>query len=156
MNETDLARYIDKNNIKAEIITLNQQTPTVNDAASAVGAPVEQIGKSILFVAEESPMLVIANGNTRISYKKLAQILGINRRKIKIAKPDQVLVFTGYPVGTVPPFGHIKPIDTFVDIAVMDQPILFAGGGSIKTLLRIETGEVIRASKAKIAALSEG
>ena len=156
MDETDLAHYLRSHNIKAELISLKKKTPTVNDAAAAVGVPVEQIGKSILFMSGETPVLVIANGNARISYKKLAQEIGINRRKINIANADQVLDLTGFPVGTVPPFGHLNPIKTYIDSGIFDQPILYTGGGSIKTLLRIEPAEIMRVSKAAAAFLQEG
>ena len=97
--------------------------------------------------SKEAPVLVIASGNAPVSYKWLAKVLNVSRRKLKIAGPDEVLQFTGFRVGTVPPFGHSNPLSTFVDSSVLKQQILYAGGGSIDTLLKIESTELLRASK---------
>ena len=87
-------------------------TPTVQTAAEAVGVTPDQIIKSLLFLAKEDPVLVIANGTARVEWKQLAVYLGIARRKVNMADPETVLALTGYPVGGVPPLGHRQPIRT--------------------------------------------
>jgi prolyl-tRNA editing enzyme YbaK/EbsC (Cys-tRNA(Pro) deacylase) len=147
LESDDLEQYITNLDIQAELVRLAVETPTVSAAAKAVGVSPEQICKSLVFIAEESPVLVIASGIAPVSYKLLAQLLNVNRRKLKIARPDEVLQATGYRVGTVPPFGHPNPLSTFVDSGVLEQKILYAGGGSIDTLLKIESTELLRATK---------
>ena len=147
LGSDDLAQYISNRGIQAELVHLTVETPTVTAAAEAVGVSPEQICKSLLFIAEELPVLVIASGNAPVSYKLLAQTLNVSRRKLKIAGPDEVLQFAGFRVGTVPPFGHPNPLSTFVDSGVLEQQILYAGGGSIDTLLKIESTELLRVTK---------
>ena len=147
LGSDDLAQYISNCGIQAELVRLAVETPTVTAAAEAVGVSPEQICKSLLFISEELPVLVIASGNAPVSYKLLAQTLNVSRRKLKIAGPDEVLQFAGFRVGTVPPFGHPNPLSTFVDSGVLEQQILYAGGGSIDTLLKIESTELLRVTK---------
>jgi prolyl-tRNA editing enzyme YbaK/EbsC (Cys-tRNA(Pro) deacylase) len=153
LESDDLAQYIISHGIQAELVHLAVETPTVTAAAEAVGVTPKQICKSLVFIAEELPVLVIASGNAPVSYKLLAQTLNVSRRKLKIAGPDEVLQVTGFRVGTVPPFGHSNPLSTFVDSGVLEQQILYAGGGSIDTLLKIESTELLRASKGASADL---
>ena len=153
MNEKDLTQFIQQQGIEAEIVMLEAETPTVEAAAVAVGVSPEQIGKSILFLADGDPVLVIANGTTRVGYKPLAGYLGVSRRRLKLANAAQVLATTGYTVGTVPPFGHITKLRTILEAGVMTQQELFAGGGANQTLLRIEVRELVRATAAQIISL---
>ncbi|HET6446888.1 MAG TPA: YbaK/EbsC family protein [candidate division Zixibacteria bacterium] len=148
MNSTDLANYIEDHQIMAEIVTLDVDTPTVEAAASAVNVIPEQIGKSLLFLVEGEPVLVIANGITRVDYKALADYMNVNRRRIKLANPEQVYYYTGYEVGTVPPFGHIRPLSTLLEQSVIDQQEIYAGGGEINTLMRISISELRRVTDA--------
>ena len=153
MDEQDLINFIQSQEISAELVLLDTETPTVEAAAAAVGVAPDQIGKSILFLADGQPVLVVANGTTRVGYKPLADYLDISRRRLKLANASQVLLMTGYPVGTVPPFGHKIRIHTIIEAGVMNQQELFAGGGSIKVLLRIQVIELVRATAAEIISL---
>jgi Cys-tRNA(Pro) deacylase len=159
MNATDLARYLSANDIDAEIVFLDEETPTVESAAAAVGVKPEQIIKSVLFVVKEDeetyrPLLVVANGLSRIDYKKLAAHLEVSRRRVRIARPDQVAAITGYPVGTVPPFGHKTPLPTLVEAGVMVQEEVYAGAGAINALVHLSTTTLQQVVDGEIIALT--
>jgi Cys-tRNA(Pro) deacylase len=153
MDSRDLKRFIDETRIVAKIVYLASDTPTVEEAARAVGCRPEQIGKTILFLADGQPCLVIANGVTRVGYKALADHLGTSRRRLRLAKPETVLSITGYPVGTVPPFGHRKVLPTIVEARVLEQETIYAGGGAINALIRLTTEELLRVSQAEVVSL---
>ena len=150
----DLARFIDEHSITAELIHLPEETPTVEAAAAAVDAHPDQIGKSILFLVDGSPQLIVANGLNRVDYKKLADYLGLSRRRVKLAKADEVLAITGYPVGTVPAFGHIQVLPTIIEARVMEQSELYAGGGEINALVHLTTAELQRIIQAPVVSLA--
>jgi Cys-tRNA(Pro) deacylase len=153
MDSTDLNRFVVDHEIEAEIVYLTVDTPTVAAAAMAVNVNPEQIGKSLLFLVEGDPLLVIANGNTRIDYKALASLRNVNRKKIKLANPQQVFQFTGYEVGTVPPFGHKDLIPTLIERSVVEQTNIYVGGGDVNALLRITTKELLRVTAAPVLVL---
>jgi prolyl-tRNA editing enzyme YbaK/EbsC (Cys-tRNA(Pro) deacylase) len=155
MNEDDLARFIAANAIAAELVYLSVETPTVEAAAEALNVHPDQIGKSILFLVQGKPILVIANGQTKIGYKKLADYLDTSRRRIKLANPNQVQAITGFPVGTVPPFGHPTTLRRVMDSRVLAQDEVYVGGGAINALVRIETKELLRVTAAETVNLVE-
>ena len=144
LNSQDLTTFINEHTITAEIIPLAMETPTVPAAAAALGISTDQIVKSILFLVNGEPLLVIANGTARVDYKKLANYLGISRRRVKLATAEQVLAIAGFMVGSVPPFGHKRPFNTVVETAVYDQTIIYGGGGEMHALLRVSTIELKR------------
>lgn len=149
MTSSDLAAFIAAHNITAEIIRLGAHTPTVEVAAQVLGVQVEQVGKSILFIADEQPVLVIANGTNRVDYKRLAEYLGLPRKRIRIANADQVLEIAGYVVGSMPPFGHKTPLRTLMDARTFEQSTFYAGGGDIDAMLRVAPSEIARVTQAE-------
>ena len=153
MDSIDLQRFLAEETIAAEIVHLANETPTVEAAAKAVGCRPEQIGKSLLFLADGNPNLVIANGTTRVGYKALADYLEISRKRLKLANANQVLDITGFPVGTVPPFGHWQRLPTIIEARVMNQDEIYAGGGAINALMRLATDELQRVSAGRIVSL---
>lgn len=145
LNATDLQKFIDGHGIPAQILHLDVDTPTVADAAVSLNVAPEQIIKSVLFVADGQPVMVIASGLARLDRKALADFLGVSRRRVKIASAEQVLAHTGYVAGSVPPFGYQQPIETVVETAVLQLtgPI-FGGGGDIHALLQITVAALCR------------
>ena len=154
LNSDHLKQFIDENRIEAEIVHLTVDTPTVADAAAAVNVQPAQIIKSVLFMADGRPVLVITNGLTRISYKRLADFLGLSRRRLKMANPGEVKAHTGYEVGAVAPFGHPTPLRTVLDTAVLQQPVVYGGGGEIHALMRLRTAELRRVLQPEIVDLA--
>jgi prolyl-tRNA editing enzyme YbaK/EbsC (Cys-tRNA(Pro) deacylase) len=71
-----------------------------------------------------------------------------------LADAPTVLDLTGFPVGTVPPFGHKTRLRTLIDAGVLAQSEVYAGGGAIDALLRIAPGEIVRAANAETVAVT--
>jgi prolyl-tRNA editing enzyme YbaK/EbsC (Cys-tRNA(Pro) deacylase) len=149
MNAADVAAYLRAHGIPGEIVFLPMHVPTVETAAQAVGTTVERIVKSVLFLADSAPVLVIANGTGRVDYKRVADHLGLSRKRLKLADAPTVLAVTGFPVGTVPPFGHKTRLRTLIDAGVLAQPEVYAGGGAIDALVRLAPAEIVRATGAE-------
>lgn len=154
----DLAQYIEDHGIAANIVFLKEHTPTVEAAAAAVGVHPRQILKSLLFIVKSGdevmrPVLVIANGLTRVDYKKLASLLGVSRRQVRIANPEQVEAITGYVVGTVPPFGHADRLPAVMEAQVLNEQDVYGGGGAINALVKLSVAELQRVVDADIASL---
>lgn len=150
----DLASHIRENAIDAELVRPAHETPTVPLAAQAMNCTEDQIIKSVLFLIKDEPedaaVLVIGNGTGQIDSRKLAAIFDVGRKRVKLASPDQVLARTGFPAGGVPPFGYPSPLATYIDQGVLDQPVVYGGGGDEQTLMRITPQELLRVTGARI------
>lgn len=149
LTAADLTAYLQTHAIPGEIIVLAEHTPTVETAAKAAGVAVDQIVKSILYLAADQPVLVVANGVWRVDYKAVAQYLGLAKKHVKMADAAAVLAHTGYPVGTVPPLGHPTRLRTLIDERVLTQPEVLAGGGAIDALMRITPAAIVAATQAE-------
>lgn len=149
----DLVEYLRENNINAQIIYLKPgEAKTSISAARAVGCSLGQIAKNILLIGEKSRILVITSGDKRIDLKKVSEIF---MEKFRLATPREVLEETGYSVGGVPPFGHIKEIKKIVDTSIMRFGFVYTSGGSEDTLMKIHVEELIKACNGEILDVSE-
>lgn len=149
----NLQAYLDNLAIEAEIVYPGKPTPTVPAAAEALGVEADRIVKSVVFLVNERPFVVYANGTRRVDPRKLAERLNVSRKKVKLADADQVLELTGYAVGTVPPVGLKTQMPAFLDPAIQGYDVVYAGGGGINALLKITPAELLRVTNAEIAAM---
>jgi len=132
-----------------EILNLGKPVKTVEQAVRASGVPKRKIVKSIVLVGGKTPILVIVDGEAKVSFKKLREMFG----KVRMAKPEEVQKFTGYKIGSVPPVG--VNIKTIVDKRVMENDYVLGGGGSINKLIKIDPKRIVEYQKAEILDIIE-
>lgn len=117
-----------------EVSHMDQSTHTAAEAAAAVGAPVEAIVKSLLFMAEGEPVLVLASGPNRVNPDRLGEQLG---RVLEQADARAVKAHTGWSIGGVPPFGHPQALETLMDEDFFPLDTLWAAAGSAQSVFPI-------------------
>jgi prolyl-tRNA editing enzyme YbaK/EbsC (Cys-tRNA(Pro) deacylase) len=139
-----------KHDIPGEIIYLDKPTPTVETAADAVGTHPREIVKSVLFSIEDENILAIASGLDLIDRRIIAYRYGIGRKRVKLSPPDIVLTITGYPVGTVPPFGHKTAVPVLLDRRVIELEQVYAGGGAHNALVRLDPRDILHHNQAEV------
>jgi len=144
-----LRKYIKGNGIEAEVISFEQSTHSVAEAAEAVGAAPEDFVKSICMIGPDGLIVAIVKGEHRASTKRVSKALGIERPRI--AESDEMLELTGYPVGGTPAFGYEATF--LMDPKVLEKEKVYSGGGSTKALTYMSTEEMQRVNGAKVARL---
>jgi uncharacterized protein (TIGR02118 family) len=148
-----LQAYLNEQHIPAQIIYPGVSTPTVPAAAQALNVEADQIVKSVIFLVDDQPYLIYGCGTRRIDYRKLAGRLGVSRKRVHLADAAQVLELTGYAVGTVPPFGFKTLMPAFMDPAIQQYAVIYAGGGGINALLKITSADLLKFSQAEVVPL---
>lgn len=138
---------------EVEIRTFPEGTRTAEDAARAIGCDLAQIVKSLVFLADDRPVLALTAGVNRADTGKLAALAGAGR--VRRANADEVRAATGYPIGGTPPFGHPERIVTFVDPDLMTHDEVWAGAGAPDAVFGIAPGELVRASGGTVADFRE-
>ena len=112
-------KFLSSRGIEEKVVELSESARTSAEAAAAIGCDVEEIAKSIVFYVKDTlrPILVIASGTNRVDEKKLKKLVG---GKLKRADADFVREVTGFVIGGVPPAGHIEPLQTFMDLDLLN------------------------------------
>ncbi|QLY31394.1 YbaK/EbsC family protein [Nocardia huaxiensis] len=123
------------------IVTQPQPTHTAADAARALGVDVGAITKSLVFLLDDDPILLLVSGAHQVHLPRTSERL---EGALTRAPAAMVREVTGQPVGGVAPVGHPTNLPTFVDNALSRHPELWAAGGHPNTLFRTTFGELVR------------
>jgi len=128
-------------------------TRTAEDAARAIGCDVAQIVKSLVFVADDVPVLAITSGRNRVDPSKVAALCGAT--EVRKATADEVRAATGYAIGGTPPLGHDRSLRCFVDEDLMGFEEVWAAAGTPDGVFPLTPAELVRASRGSVAAFAE-
>lgn len=148
MNEFEekLKTFMVENGIQGEHVVFTECCHSVEDAARAAGTSAENIVKNICLSGGDQLILAILKGEDRVDRSRVAKILDLE--KVKTASPDEILERTGYPCGGVPSFGFDAVF--LVDSRVLEKELVYSGGGSLNSLLKISPQELLRANKGAV------
>jgi prolyl-tRNA editing enzyme YbaK/EbsC (Cys-tRNA(Pro) deacylase) len=138
-----------------QIRELPADTSTAEAAAQAVGAPLGSIVKSLVFLADGAPMLVLVSGDQRADVKRLRAQLGLSKRRLRIAQPAEVLEHTGFEVGGVPPVGHETPLRTLVDRTLNRFETVWAAAGNAHAVFPIAYEQLVTLTGGEVMDLVE-
>jgi prolyl-tRNA editing enzyme YbaK/EbsC (Cys-tRNA(Pro) deacylase) len=137
--------------LDVELRTLDGSTATVAQAATALGVEQGQIAKSIVFVMDGEPVVVVASGRHRIDNEKVCDALDCAEGRI--ASADEVRAATGFPIGGVPPIGHGLPV--VFDSALLEYEVVYAAGGDGNTLFSVAPRQLAGCVHALVAQVGE-
>jgi len=126
-------------------------TKTAADAAAAIGVSVGQIVKSLVFAVDGEIVMAYVSGANQLDEKKLAAAAGGS--KCSRVDADAVRAATGYPIGGVPPFGHITQLRIFIDPDLLQYDEVWAAAGTWNDVFPIAPNDLVRASGAVVTDL---
>jgi prolyl-tRNA editing enzyme YbaK/EbsC (Cys-tRNA(Pro) deacylase) len=135
-----------------EVREFSESTATAADAAAAIGTSVGRIVKSLVFMAADEPILILASGPNRVDVAKLAALIG---RPVMRASADQVRTLTGFAIGGVPPLGHAQALDTYVDRDLLQYDQVWAAAGTPNAVFAIRPDELLRLTGGRVEDLSQ-
>ena len=137
------------------IVEFDQTTRSAQDAAAAIGCQVAQIVKSLCFVAAEQPVMALVSGGNQLDERKLAQVCGVSRKKVKRADAETVKAATGFTIGGVPPFGHSTTLPVYVDADLLQFEVIWAAAGTPFAVFAVSPADLVRASKGIVTDLKQ-
>ncbi len=136
-----------------EIVPVRQPTgaKTAADAATAIGVDVGQIVKSLIFEVDGEVVLAFVSGANRLDEDRLAAAAGGQR--CGRLDGDTVRAVTGFPIGGVPPFGHRRRLQAFVDPDLLVHDEVWAAAGTWHDVFPIAPADLVRVSGAAVVDL---
>ena len=120
-------------------------------AADNIGCELGQIVKSLAFVVEGQPILVLASGDQRVDDRKIAELYNVGRKKVKIATPEDCIAIYGFAPGGVPPVGHrTVGLPTYIDNSLQRYEQLYAAGGASNAIFPITLTELVDVTSGRV------
>lgn len=117
-----------------EIIELAVSTATVGMAARAHGVTPGEIAKTLSLKVKNDVVLIVTRSDARLDNRKLKAALGAKARMLSV---DEVINWTGHPVGGVCPFGLENPLTVYCDVSLRSFEEVLPAAGAIHSAVRI-------------------
>lgn len=152
-NVARVRAYAAQRGVPIEIRRFPASTRTAQDAAREIGVSVGQIVKSLVFVADDRPIVVLCCGDRRVSEDRLREFVGATA--VRRTTADEAKRFTGYAIGGVPPFAHETPCETVIDDDMSRFEKVWAAAGLPDAVFEIAVADLRRLSDARSARIAE-
>lgn len=130
--------FLEERGYSGEIHHTDGTIFTVDDASKSVGAPPEEILKSLVFLVDDQPTLILMSGINKVDRKKIALATGKAKSRVKMASPDYVFESFGFKVGGVPPVGYSPCLPALIDRDIFCFSTVWAAAGSDQDFFPIE------------------
>ena len=128
--------------VSGDVRELPEPAPTAAAAAAQLGCEVGAIANSLVFNADDTPLLVLTSDAHRVDTGRVATLIGA--AKVKRADPEFVRQSTGQVIGGVAPVGHPAPLRTLVDEDLGSYDVVWAAAGHAHTVFPTSFGELVR------------
>lgn len=135
--------YFRQYKMEERIIELAESSATVELAAHALGCEPARIAKSLSFMVNDTPVLVICAGDVKIDNAKYKAKFGT---KAKMLTPKQAETLIGHAVGGVCPFGINEGVSVYLDESLKRFTTVFPACGSANSAIELTIPEMERYS----------
>jgi aspartyl-tRNA synthetase len=106
---------------------------TSEEAAVARNTTIEQGAKALVMYGDKQPMMLVLSASTSADLHAFKQLYKI--KDLRMASKDEVKKITNLEVGSIPPYGSIFKIPTYVDGKLSsNEEIVFSAGLRTKSI----------------------
>lgn len=138
--------YFAEYNMEGKILEFEVSSATVELAAKAVNCEPERIAKTLSFVVQEKPILIVAAGDAKIDNSKYKAMF---HTKAKMIPAQDVEDLIGHAVGGVCPFGINDEVVVYLDESLKRFESVFPACGSSNSAIELSISELERYSNYK-------
>lgn len=131
--------YFRQYQMEARIIELEESSATVELAAQALHCEPARIAKSLSFMVNDAPILVISAGDVKVDNAKYKTFFGT---KAKMLTPQEAEILVGHAVGGVCPFGINEGVTVYLDESLKRFTTVFPACGSDNSAIELTIPEL--------------
>lgn len=144
MSIEKVREYFKTLNIDGRILEFDVSSATVELAAKALNCEGARIAKSISFMKNDEPILVVTAGDMKIDNAKYKKKFGV---KAKMLTPDEAAKLIGHAVGGVCPFAVNDGVKVYLDESLKRFDTVFPACGSSSSAIEVTVAELEKLSK---------
>ena len=125
--------------MEGRVLELDMSSATVELAAQALGCRPCRIAKTLSFLVEGRPILIVAAGDAKVDNPKYKARFGT---KAKMLSPEEVEPLIGHAVGGVCPFGVNEGVTVYLDESLKRFQTVFPACGSSNSAIELTIAEL--------------
>ena len=119
--------YLESFGLADRIIVTEHSSATVSEAAEAIGCEPAMIAKTLSFLQEDQPVLILADGLARIDNRKYKERFHCKARMIPAELVEPLI---GHDIGGVCPFGIHQDVRVYLDESLRKHEIVYPAVGT--------------------------
>ena len=112
---------------------------TVPNAARIVGATEAEIAKTMSFLVDDQPIVIVTTGDTKIDNAKYKAYF---HKKCKMVPWDDVNEIIGHEPGGVCAFGVKENVNKYLDVQLKRFPIVHSAAGAPEATISLSPDEL--------------
>lgn len=138
--------YLQKYGLEKRIMEFDVSSATVEEASKAINCKQEEIAKTLSFIVDNTPILIVVSGDSKIDNSKFKTEF---HTKAKMIPFDSVEELIGHAVGGVCPFGINKNVEVYLDNSLKRFNIIYPACGSSNSAVQLTLEELEKTSNYK-------
>ncbi len=131
--------YLTRYGLADRIMEFPVSSATVREAAEAIGCAEAEIAKSLSFLVDDQPILVVAAGDAKVDNGKFKAAF---HAKARMIPAEQVESLIGHAVGGVCPFDVNDGVKIYLDESLKRFDIVYPACGSSNSAVRMSLAEL--------------
>lgn len=135
--------YLKKFHLDGNVIEFHESTATVREAAEALGCKDAEIAKTMAFLVDDSPILIVASGDKKIDNSKFKQTF---HTKAKMIPSEELETLVGHTAGGVCPFGINPGVKVYLDVSLKEFDTVYPACGTSNSAVKLTIPELEEAS----------
>lgn len=135
--------HLKKYNLEKNIMEFNTSSATVEEAAKALNCEEKEIAKTLSFLVNDEPILIVVAGDKKIDNAKYKAEFST---KAKMIPYDDVENYTGHKPGGVCPFGVKENVKVYLDESLKRFDVIYPACGSSNSAVKLTIDELEKTS----------
>ena len=135
MSIIKVKEYLEKYNLDDKIMEFDESSATVKEAAHAIGCLEKDIAKTLSFLVDDNPIIIVVRGDTKIDNSKYKKEF---HKKAKMVSYDMVEEIIGHKAGGVCPFGVNDNVKIYLDETLKSLEYFYPACGSSNSAIKLD------------------
>ena len=136
--------YLKELGLENKVKEFPVSSATVEEAAKAVGCEEEKIAKTLSFIVEDKPILIVVAGDCKVDNSKYKAEF---HKKAKMIPFTEVEELIGHSVGGVCPFGIKNGVTVYLDESLRRFDTVYPACGSSNSAVKLTIEKLEKTSK---------
>lgn len=136
-------KHLEKYGLENRIMEFKVSSATVSEAALAVGCKESEIAKTLSFLIDDKPILIVVSGDCKIDNSKYKKEFGKKAKMIPFSDVEKLI---GHGVGGVCPFGINEDVKVYLDDSLKRFEVIYPACGEANTAVKLKIEELEKAS----------
>lgn len=138
--------YFKKYNMEKRVIELPTSSATVKEAAESLNTEECRIAKTLSFIVNDNPILIVVAGDAKIDNSKYKKQFNL---KAKMIEKENVNTLIGHDVGGVCPFAINEGVTVYLDDSLKRFETVYPACGSSNSAIELTIEELEKYSNYK-------